>query len=224
MFSFFKRIVHWYRKSWSSNKKPSVEENSSRMINLILFGPPGSGKGTQATKLVEHYNLYHISTGDMFRSEIGNKTELGVLAKSYIDKGELVPDEVTINMLKKRVEDNPDVRGFIFDGFPRTVAQAKALDAMLDEMNTPLTALLELKVPAEELIVRLMDRAKVSGRTDDADPNVIKNRIQVYRENTMPVAGYYNEQDKAHDIHGVGSIEEITQRLIDELDSVLQTA
>jgi adenylate kinase len=224
MLLLFKKIREWYGKLWSSTKKTSVVENSNRMINLILFGPPGSGKGTQAARLVEHYNLYHISTGDMFRSEIGNKTELGVLAKSYIDKGELVPDEVTINMLKKRVENNPDVKGFIFDGFPRTVAQAKALDAMLSEMGTPLTALLELKVPAEELIVRLMDRAKVSGRTDDADPNVIKNRIQVYRENTLPVAGYYNEQDKAYDIHGVGSIEEITGRLTAELDSVLQVA
>jgi len=194
------------------------------MINLILFGPPGSGKGTQAAKLVEHYNLYHISTGDMFRSEIGNKTELGLLAKSYIDKGELVPDKVTINMLKSRVENNPDVKGFIFDGFPRTVAQAKALDKMLSETGTPLTALLELKVPAEELIIRLMDRAKVSGRTDDANPSVIKNRIQVYRENTLPVAGYYDEQDKAYDIKGLGSIEDITQRLAAELDGILQAA
>lgn len=191
------------------------------MINLILFGPPGSGKGTQAANLVQHYNLYHISTGDMFRSEIGNQTELGLLAKSYIDKGELVPDEVTVNMLRKRVEDNPEVKGFIFDGFPRTVAQAEALDAMLEDMGQPITALLELKVPAEELIVRLMNRAKTSGRADDADANVIKNRIQVYRENTAPVASYYDQKDKTKTVHGVGSIEEITQSLVAALDEAI---
>ncbi|MGB0983559.1 MAG: adenylate kinase [Saprospiraceae bacterium] len=193
------------------------------MINLILFGPPGSGKGTQAAKLVEQYNLYHISTGDMFRSEIGNKTELGLLAKSYMDKGALVPDEVTINMLAKRVEDNPKVKGFIFDGFPRTVAQATALDKMLAEKGTPITALLELVVPAEELIVRLMNRAKTSGRVDDGKPNIIKNRIQVYRETTAPVANYYDEQDKTYKVKGLGSIEEITTKLTDALDSVLTT-
>ena len=191
------------------------------MINLILFGPPGSGKGTQATQLVEHYNLFHISTGDMFRSEIGNKTELGLLAKSYMDKGALVPDEVTINMLKKRVEENPNVKGFIFDGFPRTVDQAIALDKMLADKGTPITALLELVVPAEELIVRLMNRAKTSGRVDDGKPNIIKNRIQVYRETTAPVANYYAEQDKTYKIKGLGSVEEITEQLIFTLDSAL---
>lgn len=194
------------------------------MINLILFGPPGSGKGTQAAHLVQHYNLYHISTGDMFRSEIGNQTELGLLAKSYMDKGELVPDEVTINMLRKRVEDNPQVKGFIFDGFPRTVAQAQALDAMLEDMGNPITALLELKVPAEELIVRLMSRAKTSGRADDADANVIKNRIQVYRQNTAPVAAYYDQFEKTRTVHGVGAIEDISQRLIAALDEAIATA
>ena len=194
------------------------------MINLILFGPPGSGKGTQAARLVEHYNLYHISTGDMFRSEIKGETELGLLAKSYTSKGELVPDEVTIKMLKKRVEANPNVKGFIFDGFPRTIAQAEALNEMLGEMKTPITALLELKVPAEELIVRLMERGKTSGRKDDSKPSVIKNRIQVYRENTAPVAGYYENQDKAEYVHGVGTMDEVTKRLIDALDSVLQAA
>jgi adenylate kinase len=192
------------------------------MINLILFGPPGSGKGTQATQLVEHYNLFHISTGDMFRSEIGNKTELGLLAKSYMDKGALVPDEVTINMLKKRVQDNPNVKGFIFDGFPRTVDQAIALDKMLAEQGTPITALLELAVPAEELIVRLMNRAKTSGRVDDGKPSIIKNRIQVYRETTAPVANYYGEQDKTYIIEGLGSIEEITAKLISALDHALE--
>lgn len=191
------------------------------MINLILFGPPGSGKGTQATKLVEHYNLYHISTGDMFRSELKGETELGLLAKSYIDKGELVPDEVTINMLKKRVEANPDVKGFIFDGFPRTVAQAEALDAMLAEKNDFITALTMLDVTDEELVGRLLNRAKDSGRADDADENVIRNRIQIYKDNTLPVAGYYETKGKTHKINGVGSIEDITGRLISVIDSVL---
>lgn len=191
------------------------------MINLILFGPPGSGKGTQAAKLVEHYNLYHISTGDMFRSELKGETELGLLAKSYIDKGELVPDEVTISMLEKRVEANPDVKGFIFDGFPRTVAQAEALDKFLAGRGTAITALTELDVPEDELIVRLQNRAKDSGRADDADVNVIKNRIQVYRDNTLPVAGYYSTKDKAHKIEGVGSIDEVFGRLTAAIDSVL---
>ncbi len=191
------------------------------MINLILFGPPGSGKGTQAAKLVKQYNLYHISTGDMFRSEIGNKTELGLLAKSYTSKGELVPDAVTISMLKKRVEDNPDVKGFIFDGFPRTNAQAQALNEMLAEKNDDITGLLLLDVPAEELIIRLMDRAKTSGRADDADPKVIKNRIQVYRETTQPVADFYAQLDKTHYLKGVGTIDEITERLIKSIDGIL---
>ena len=191
------------------------------MINLILFGPPGSGKGTQAAKLVEHYNLYHISTGDMFRSEIKGKTELGLLAISYTSKGELVPDEVTIKMLKKRVEDNPNVEGFIFDGFPRTVAQAEALDAMLAEKDDDISALTMLVVEDEELIARLQNRAKDSGRTDDADVEVIKNRLQVYTDNTLPVAGYYETKGKTHKIDGVGSIEEITARLVTAIDNVL---
>jgi adenylate kinase len=189
------------------------------MINLILFGPPGCGKGTQAEKLVAHYNLYHISTGDMFRSEIQGKTELGLLAKSYTDRGELVPDEVTINMLKKRVEDNPNVEGFIFDGFPRTVAQAQALDAMLAEKEDDITALTMLVVEDEELVVRLQKRAISSGRADDADVEIIKNRIQIYKDSTLPVATYYQAKGKIQKIDGIGSIEEITQRLITAIDS-----
>jgi adenylate kinase len=191
------------------------------MINLILFGPPGSGKGTQAEKLVEHYNLYHISTGDMFRSEIKGKTELGLLAMSYTSKGELVPDEVTIKMLNKRVEDNPNVQGFIFDGFPRTVAQAQALDAMLAEKGDDITALTMLVVEDEELIARLQNRAKDSGRTDDADVEIIRNRLKVYTDNTLPVADYYETKGKTHKIDGVGSIEDITARLVEAVDSVL---
>lgn len=191
------------------------------MINLILFGPPGSGKGTQAGKIQEIFDLHHISTGDMFRSEIKGETELGLLAKSYTDKGELVPDEVTVNMLKKRVEAHPNVAGFIFDGFPRTIAQAEALDTMLAEKNDAITALIELDVPAEELMIRLMNRAKTSGRADDADPQIIKNRIQVYRQNTKPVADYYNNQDKAHRVKGVGSIQEITENVANKLKEAI---
>ena len=191
------------------------------MINLILFGPPGSGKGTQAKKLVEHYNLYHISTGDMFRGEIKGKTELGLLAISYISKGELVPDEVTIKMLNKRVEDNPNVEGFIFDGFPRTVTQAKALNDFLAKRDDDITALTMLDVPEEELIARLQDRAKDSGRKDDANVGIIKNRLQVYTDNTLPVADYYETKGKTHKINGVGSIEDITARLVKAVDSVV---
>lgn len=191
------------------------------MINLILFGPPGSGKGTQAAKLVEHYNLYHISTGDMFRSEIKGKTELGLLAISYTSKGELVPDEVTIKMLEKRVEDNPNVEGFIFDGFPRTVAQAKALNDFLAKKGDDITALTMLDVEDEELVTRLLNRAKDSGRADDANPEVIKNRIQIYKDTTLPVAAFYDTLNKTHVIEGVGTIEEITTRLKTAIDNVL---
>ena len=191
------------------------------MINLILFGPPGSGKGTQAEKLVAHYNLYHISTGDMFRSEIKGKTELGLLATSYTSKGELVPDEVTIKMLEKRVNDNPNVEGFIFDGFPRTVPQAEALNDFLAKKGDDITALTMLDVPEPELITRLQNRAKDSGRPDDADVNVIKNRLKVYEDETLPVAAFYKTIGKTHMIEGLGSIEEITTRLVAAIDTVL---
>ena len=157
----------------------------------------------------------------MFRSEIKGKTELGLLAMSYTSKGELVPDEVTIKMLNKRVEDNPNVQGFIFDGFPRTVAQAQALDAMLAEKGDDITALTMLVVEDEELIARLQNRAKDSGRTDDADVEIIRNRLKVYTDNTLPVADYYETKGKTHKIDGVGSIEDITARLVEAVDSVL---
>ena len=147
------------------------------MINLILFGPPGSGKGTQAAHLVDEFQLLHISTGDLFRYEIGNSTELGLLAKSYMSKGELVPDEVTIGMLKNKVTANPDVAGYIFDGFPRTVAQAEALDIFLKEKEEMITTLLSLDVDDEELVTRLLKRGETSGRADDTDESIIRNRI-----------------------------------------------
>ncbi len=191
------------------------------MVNLILFGPPGSGKGTQAAKLVETYQLLHISTGDMFRAEIGQQTPLGLEAKSYIDKGALVPDSVTIGMLQNKVDANPDVKGFIFDGFPRTVPQSEALDGFLNGRNNPVTALVMLEVPDDELINRLLERGKTSGRADDADESVIKNRIQVYKDETNPVFDYYAAQNKAEKVNGVGSIEEIYKRLCEVIDRSL---
>lgn len=189
------------------------------MLNIVLFGPPGAGKGTQSAKLVEKYNLIHLSTGDIFRNNMKNDSELGKLAKSYIDKGELVPDEVTINMLQAEVEKYPDAAGFIFDGFPRTTAQAKALDAFLASKNTGITLMLALEVPEEELIKRLLLRGQESGRSDDTDENIIRNRIKVYNEQTAVAANYYNEQGKYHAVQGVGSIDEIFERLCHVIDT-----
>lgn len=190
------------------------------MINLILFGPPGSGKGTQALKLVERYQLLHISTGDLFRYAIKNETPLGIEAKRYMDKGELVPDSVTIGMLKAKVDENPNVKGYIFDGFPRTIPQAEALDAMLTADDRTITGLVELVVDDEEIVSRLLERAKVSGRSDDANESIIRNRIEVYKENTRPVASYYAAKDKAVKIEGVGSIDEVFARLCMQIDKV----
>ncbi len=189
------------------------------MLNLILFGPPGSGKGTQAEKLIEKYGLLHISTGDLFRYEMSNDTPLGLKAKEYMAKGELVPDEVTIGMLKNKVNQNPDVSGYIFDGFPRTIVQAEALDAFLTEKNTTITALVSLNVGEEELVARILNRGKSSGRADDNDESIIKNRISVYQRETSQVFDYYQNLDKSHLIEGVGSIEEIFERLTTAIDS-----
>lgn len=210
LYSFFSKFF---------KKKKST--NQSTMINLILFGPPGSGKGTQAAKLVERYNLLHISTGDLFRSEIGNKTRLGLEAKSYMDKGALVPDEVTINMLKKKVHENPDVKGYIFDGFPRTIPQAEALDAMLMIDGQEITSLVALEVDDEEIVKRLLKRAKTSGRSDDADEGVIRNRLKVYKETTAIVAGHYQKKDKTHSVNGVGTMDEVFGRLTEVIDRAL---
>jgi len=191
------------------------------MTNLILFGPPGSGKGTQAAKLVEKYRLLHISTGDLFRYEMGNDTELGKLAKSYIKKGELVPDEVTIGMLKNKVNANPDVSGYIFDGFPRTIAQAKALDTFLAEKTDDITALIALDVDDEEIVSRLLNRGKTSGRADDNDEGIIRNRIEVYNKETSPVFDFYDASDKAFKVEGEGGIEEIYARLTQTIDGLI---
>lgn len=189
------------------------------MINIILFGPPGSGKGTQAAKLVDRYQLVHISTGDLFRYEIGNKTPLGLEAKSYIDKGELVPDSVTIGMLNNKVESHPEAKGFIFDGFPRTIPQAQALDTLLEEKGSPVAALLALQVDDAEIVERIKLRGKSSGRPDDNDEATIRNRILVYKNETTPVYDYYNLQHKSHSINGVGGVGDIFERLCELIDA-----
>lgn len=183
------------------------------MLNIVLFGPPGAGKGTQSEKLVKDYQLVHLSTGDIFRYNIKNNTELGQLAKSFMDKGNLVPDEVTINMLQAEADKHPEAKGFIFDGFPRTTAQAIALDAFLNSKNTSISLMLALSVSEDELIKRLLLRGKDSGRADDSDEAIIRNRISVYNEQTAVAAEYYNQQNKYHKIDGIGSIDEIYQRL-----------
>ncbi len=191
------------------------------MTNLILFGPPGSGKGTQATKLVEKYGLLHISTGDLFRYNLKNKTPLGKEAKTYMDKGALVPDSVTIKMLKAKVDENKEVGGYIFDGFPRTIPQAEALNILLGEDNQAISALIALDVDDEEIVTRLLERGKTSGRADDTDESIIRNRIAVYKKETTPVYDYYNETGHSMKIKGIGSIKDIFGRLCKEMDKLV---
>jgi adenylate kinase len=189
------------------------------MLNIVLFGPPGAGKGTQSERLIEKYGLVHLSTGDVFRANIKGETELGQLAKSYMEAGQLVPDEVTINMLRSEVVKYEAPKGFIFDGFPRTNAQAKALDEFLSSLQTEITLMLALEVEENELKARLLKRAEVSGRPDDADPAVIEKRISVYNNETAPVKEFYQAQHKFVAIDGIGSIDEITQRLFSAIDT-----
>lgn len=193
-------------------------KTTQHMINIVLFGPPGAGKGTQANFLKDKYNLVHISTGDVFRYNIKNETALGTLAKSYMDRGQLVPDEVTIDMLNAEVEKNADANGFIFDGFPRTNAQAEALDTLLDTKDSQINAMVALEVDDEVLVGRLLERGKTSGRPDDADEGIIRNRIKEYYEKTAILKDYYSAQDKYYGVDGLGSIEEITERLSEVLD------
>ena len=179
------------------------------MYNLILFGPPGSGKGTQADLLVEAFGFLHISTGDMFRYELKNETELGKEARKYMDKGDLVPDEVTIAMLRKRVEANPDVAGIIFDGFPRTDPQAAALNELMETMDSQINALILLDVDENEVVRRILGRGKSSGRADDLDESTIRNRYENFVNYTTPVYAYYDELGLSHTVDGMQSIEEV---------------
>ena len=190
------------------------------MLNIVLFGPPGAGKGTQSEKLIAKYQLVHLSTGDIFRANIKGATELGTLAKSYMDKGQLVPDEVTIRMLESEVNKNPSAKGFIFDGFPRTKAQAEALDNLLKTKSATINLMLALEVEEAELRKRLLLRGANSGRPDDQNPEVIQKRIDVYNSETSPVKDYYTAQGKYKGINGIGEIEEIFNSLSEEIDSV----
>ena len=190
------------------------------MINIVLFGKPGAGKGTQAEFLKEKYNLTHLSTGDIFRYNIKNETELGKLAKTYMDKGDLVPDEVTIKMLESEVDNNPHSAGFLFDGFPRTLPQAEALDAFLTSKNQKITATIALEADDDILVKRLLERGKTSGRPDDQDEEKIRNRYQEYNEKTAPLMAYYHSQNKFYAVNGIGTIQEITERVSKVIDNL----
>lgn len=191
------------------------------MFNLILFGPPGSGKGTQSEKLIAKYGLKHLSTGDILRSEISNQTPLGLEAKKIMDKGQLVPDEVVIGMISSALDAYPNAKGFLFDGFPRTPAQAEALDKLLELKKTSITAMLALNVSEEELVKRLMKRGETSGRSDDTNENVIRARITEYRNKTAVVADYYDQFDKVVAVKGEGTIDDIFGALSKEIDARL---
>lgn len=190
------------------------------MFNLILFGPPGSGKGTQSVNITETYQLQHVSTGDLLRDEVSRQTPLGLEAKKYMDQGLLVPDEVVIGMISSKIDETPDARGFIFDGFPRTRAQAEALDKLLEFKNTQIHIVLSLEVPEPELITRLVGRGVTSGRSDDNEEVIVK-RIKEYHAKTEPVAGYYYTQGKLERIKGDGTIEETFRMLAKEIDKYL---
>ena len=188
------------------------------MFNLILFGPPGSGKGTQSERLIAKYGLKHLSTGDLLRSEIAGATPLGMAAKSFMDKGQLVPDEVVIEMISSALDNNPQANGFLFDGFPRTTAQAEALDKLLTQKGTGISVVLALQVTKDELVKRLLNRGLTSGRSDDVNEDIIRARIDEYKRKTAAVADYYKKYDKVELVKGEGSIDEIFDLLSKEID------
>lgn len=189
------------------------------MLNIVLFGPPGAGKGTQSQKLIEKYKLKHISTGDLFRKHLTEGTELGKAARKYMDSGNLVPDEVVIGMVGETISENSQAKGFIFDGFPRTVAQAEALDELMEKFDMEITGMVALEVPEEELKKRIKERGKTSGRSDDQDEDKINNRLKVYQEETVPVAEYYRKQGKFVKVDGVGSVEEIFHDICEKIEN-----
>ncbi len=191
------------------------------MFNIVIFGKPGSGKGTQANFLKEKYNLYHISTGDLFRKNISNQTKLGIEAKSYLDNGDLVPDSVTIKMLENEVLSNKEVNGYIFDGFPRTLNQAESLDDFLSSINLKINATIALDVNEDELITRLLDRGKTTNRSDDQDIEKIKNRFNEYNTKTSILINFYSKQNKFFSVQGKGSVNDITSRLFGLVDSLI---
>lgn len=191
------------------------------MANFLIFGPPGSGKGTQSEHLSEKYKLVHLSTGDMLREETSSGSDLGIRVEKIMKSGELVPDEVVIEMIANRIDSNPDAAGFLFDGFPRTVEQAKALDSMLEKKSSPIATMLVLDVERDELVRRLLARAEVSGRSDDRDEAIIENRISVYKQKTEPVAKYYIAKAKYDAVVGMGNIEDIFSRLSSVVDKYI---
>jgi len=195
-------------------------QKTKKMTNIVLFGPPGAGKGTQAEVLKVKYQLVHISTGDVFRYNIKNQTELGTLAKSYMDKGHLVPDGVTIKMLNAEVEKNPDANGFVFDGFPRTQAQAEALATLMEEKSSQINAMVALEVDDQVLVGRLLERGKTSGRSDDANEAIIRERVAEYYRKTDILKEFYKAQNKYFGVNGVGNIQEITARLSEVFDKL----
>lgn len=197
-----------------------IKSNTKKMIAIVLFGKPGAGKGTQAEFLKEKYNLTHISTGDVFRYNIKNETELGKKAQEFINQGQLVPDEITINMLKAEVENNMDKAGFLFDGFPRTIAQAEALDQFLASINLSITATVALEANDDVLVARILERGKTSGRADDQDETKIRTRYEEYNEKTAPLIDFYKNQGKYHAVDGIGTVEEVTNRLSNVIDSL----
>jgi adenylate kinase len=199
-----------YRKAFNLIKK---------MLNLVLFGPPGAGKGTQSHKLIEKYGLIHLSTGDLLRSQISQGTALGVEAKKLMDAGILVPDEIVIGMISHKLDESKGAKGFIFDGFPRTVAQADALDNLLKAKKSKISGMIALEVTDDELEHRLLLRGKDSGRPDDANPEVIRKRIKEYNDKTAPVAGFYKNQDKFKSINGIGSVDEIFETIAGVISS-----
>lgn len=192
------------------------------MINLVLFGPPGAGKGTQANYLAKAYQLIHISTGEMLREQIAAGTEIGSQVKDIIGRGELVPDSVVIDLIQETLDKNPEANGFLFDGFPRTVPQAEALDILLLHNGRSVSAMLSLEVPKEELMARLSNRGNTSGRSDDSNYSVIENRIEIYNQKTAPLISYYQHTGKYESIDGIGTIEEITSRLRRIIDHLPQ--
>ncbi|HMN32234.1 MAG: adenylate kinase [Chitinophagaceae bacterium] len=190
------------------------------MFNLVLFGPPGSGKGTQSISIIEKYKLIHVSTGDLLRNEVSNETPLGLEAKKYMDLGMLVPDEVVIGMISTKLDENTEANGFIFDGFPRTVAQAEALDNLLEFKNNPITVVLSLKVSENELKKRLISRGEVSGRSDDNE-EVIAKRIKEYHAKTAPVSDYYKHKDKLVEINGEGEVSDVFNLISNQIDTFI---
>ncbi len=182
------------------------------MLNFIFFGPPGAGKGTQAKLIAKEYDFVHISTGDILRNAIAEQTDLGKQAQKYVEKGELVPDSLIIDLIRSVLEKNFNAKGFIFDGFPRTIPQAQAFDDMLSQLNWEITAVIDLEVTDQEIMARLLRRAEIEGRTDDT-PQVIEHRLQVYRQNTEPLIDYYLQQGKLYKVNGLGTIEEVNERI-----------